>query len=91
MSQNGKNQNSSSFLSGVVLGGVAGSIGLYLLGTDKGREKLRKIIDACENIEDIVKEHEKDFKNKKNHENTIVSDVKNLMSKLESILPEHKP
>ena len=92
MSQIERNQSNSPFISGVMLGGVLGSMGLYFFGTARGRAKMRQILDACEHVEEIVEEHEKHHhESKKNSlETTVVSDVENLMSKLKSILPENK-
>jgi gas vesicle protein len=88
MSQNEKNQNNAPFVSGVMLGGLLGSAGLYLFGTKKGRDVVKKLLDMCENLEDVIADHEKDQKHKKNGEHSVVSDVENLMSKLQSILPD---
>ncbi len=88
MPQNEKNQNSSPFVSGVLLGGLLGSAGLYFFGTKKGRDVVKKALEMCENIEDIIVEHEKDVKHKKNGEHTVVTDVENLINKIQSILPE---
>lgn len=87
MSQMEERKSSSNFFNGVVFGGLLMGAGLYLFGTEKGRENVRKMLDVFENLDEIVENKEKEFKSKKKGDSSVVSDVDNLITKLQAVLP----
>lgn len=85
-------KHGSGFWFGMMMGSTIGTAGLYLLGTKKGRSKLREVIDTFEHLdtnllEDIQKaaEHSDDTVAKK-----VFSDIHSVLDKIESSIPSKK-
>ena len=70
------------------MGGVAGGAALYFLGTQHGRERLRKILDLVENIdEDMIQELLHTAEPGDSTEKKTVPDMHSLLDKIQTVLP----
>jgi len=85
----------NSFMSGLVVGGMVGSVVLFFLGTKQGRSKLKNIIDAAEELDDIVKEElgidsESGTKKHKEDHPDVTTNIHAVLDKIQSSLPTRK-
>lgn len=93
MAQKSKDEKQGSgFWFGMMLGSTVGTAGLYLLGTNKGRSKLREVLDTFDSldtnvIEDLQRaaEHADEQGAKK-----VFSDIHSVLDKIESSIPTKK-
>lgn len=85
-------QQNNGFWFGLLMGGLAGSAALYFLGTEHGRERLRKILDVMEHLDDDVLQELKQKAEEHAGENPghIVSDIHSVLDKIESTIPSKK-
>lgn len=90
MAQKDKDEkNGNGFWFGMMLGSVVGTAGLYLLGTTKGRNKLRDVLDTFESLDtNIIEDVKRAIAEKDDHHaKKVVSDIHSILDKIESSLP----
>ncbi len=82
-------KHGEGFWFGMMMGTVVGSAGLYLLGTAKGRDKLRDVLDSFENLNtDLLDELKKAVDEKDDaHAKKVVTDIHSVLGKIESTIP----
>lgn len=92
LNNNQKPRLENNFWSGFLLGGILGAGCLFLLGTKKGRQILKKMIKSAEELEESLAEiigdlEEKIEENQKKMENKIAEVIpeKNISSVLQKI------
>lgn len=89
-------KSENTFWSGLAMGAIFGASSLFLLGTKRGRKFLKNVIDATEDIEEIVAESIDELENhipeKKMSPQEIMSGhtVQSVIEKIQSVLPEKK-
>lgn len=77
-------------MNGVLFGGLIAGAGLYLFGTKNGRKNTKKLLDVFENLEDIVADYDSKSKKQSAAKSAVVTDVENLINKLQAVLPTKK-
>ncbi len=100
LNNNQKQKPENNFWFGFLMGGVLGASGLFLFGTKKGRELLKKTLESTEELEnslaDVFSELEEKIENNKEKiENKIVDvipegNINSVLQKIKSILPAKK-
>lgn len=93
MSQkNSDEKHGSGFWFGMMMGSAIGTAGLYLLGTEKGRHKLREILDSFDNLNaDVLEDIKRAAVEKDDHlTKKVVSDIHSVLDKIESSLPSKR-
>lgn len=88
-------QDQNSFWNGLMLGSIVGSSVLYFFGTKKGREKLRNILDAVDDLDDVILEEldlgkEASMKKNKDEHEEVTSNIHAVLDKIQSSLPTRK-
>lgn len=85
------NQNDhtqSGFWFGMIMGGVLGGGALYLLGTKDGRERLKALMDAVENMDaSTIDEITQMFESEAENGKKTVPDIHAVLDKIQSSLP----
>lgn len=86
-------EQDSNFWFGLALGGAVGSAALYFLGTKDGRDRMRKVLDTVENLDEDTLEHLKKLAAEHGEEKVaqkVVSDIGSVLDKIESTIPSKK-
>lgn len=82
LNNNQKQKPENNFWLGFLLGGVLGAASLFLFGTKKGRQTLKKIIESAEELEESLAE------TIENLEEKIEESQEKIGNKIETIIPE---
>lgn len=94
----------SNFWSGLAMGVIFGASSLYLLGTKNGRQFIRKLLDATENLEEMgesVIDEVQNYFSEDHSEQPEASEaeqesmsgvktVESVIEKIQSVIPEPK-
>ncbi len=90
--QSPDDEHSKGFRFGMMLGSVVGSAGLYLLGTQQGRKKLRSVIDSFDALDTNIVEDIKKLAQSPSESQgkKVVSDIQTVLHKIETTLPSRK-
>lgn len=79
-----KQKPEGKFWFGLLVGGILGASGLFLLGTKKGRRLLKKILESTEELEDSLADVISEFEEKV-EENSHLIPSKNVDAVLQKI------
>lgn len=98
MTKNDHDTHNKSFWSGLSLGVIVGASGLALLGTKKGRELTKKLLDVTDNFEETAGNFINDMEHEiENYEGIGAAKkagftaIESLLDKIQSIMPDKNP
>lgn len=84
----------SNFWSGLSLGVIFGASSLFLLGTKKGRQYVKNLVNTMENLDEVgegiieeLKEHVDELQTSV-HKSNAVDNIETVIEKIRSVLPE---
>jgi hypothetical protein len=85
-------KNGNGFWFGMMMGSVVGTAGLYLFGTANGRDKLREVLQAFDELNtDVVEDLKHAVHTKDDHAaRKVVTDIHTVLDKIESSIPSKK-